>query len=143
MKLSKENVREIIEARLQRESYILAEAHLPPTDDVLQKAKEDLDALREKLPSMTQILVADAVTLEMEALAKAIGFKGMGRMRAASNKLKGLGLEYKSEAYELASIIAELAASLREQTDSGLKDLEKRKTDRKKEAKEKHSKKKS
>lgn len=124
--LKKEMVREVIEARLMREAR-LNETHLPPTDDVLQKGQEDLDALREKLPSMTQILVTDVVSLEMEALAKAVGFKGIGRMKRISTQLRNLALEYKSSSYEMASALADLAKELRDQTGPGLKDLEKAK----------------
>lgn len=132
--LKKEAVRKIIEARLAREA-LLRETHLPPTDDVLQQGQQDLDSLREKLPSMTQILVADVVSLEMEALAKAVGFKGIGRMKRLSGQLRNLALEYKSSSYELASELAELAKALREQSESGIKELEKEKKAKAKEKK--------
>lgn len=124
MTIKSNQVREIIEARLLL-SDLLREAHLPPTDDVMQKAVSDIDDLRKKLPSITQVLVTDVVTLEMEALAKEIGFKGMSKMKRASRKLRDLALEYKAESYELASEIAELATALKEQSDVGLKEREK------------------
>lgn len=125
--LRKEQVRKIIEARLQR----LQErgAYLPPTDDVLRKAKEDLNAIREKLPSMTQILVDDIVTMELEALGRAIGFKGIGRMKKLSARLKMLAMEYKAESYELASTLAVLAKEMAKESDKGIKELERSRKD--------------